>query len=211
MLPAESSLSDLAAASGLLPRTIRSWVAQGLLPPPLTRGSAARYPAETLERLLAIRAMRDELGMSLADIRQELLVATPEQIRTHVARAVMLAPEPDPAASPAPPMSPTRSGQSSALDYVRQLRARHATGADAGNAVRVAAPSPPASGFEALEQKLGQSRVEPARKARAEEWLRIPVTPDVELAIRGRLDAGQRVRLERCADLIRDILLGRDR
>jgi hypothetical protein len=42
----EPSLADLAAASGLLPRTIRSWVAQGLLPAPLTRGPAARYPAE---------------------------------------------------------------------------------------------------------------------------------------------------------------------
>jgi hypothetical protein len=69
---------------------------------------------------------------------------------------------------------------------------------------------PPASGFEALEHRLGQGRTEPARKARAEEWLRLPITPDVELAIRGRLDAEQRTRLERCADLIRDILLGRD-
>ncbi|MBD0271032.1 MAG: hypothetical protein ICV73_03795, partial [Acetobacteraceae bacterium] len=50
-----------------------------------------------------------------------------------------------------------------------------------------------------------------ARKARAEEWLRIPVTPDVELAVRGRPDAGQRARLERCADLIRGILLGRNK
>jgi hypothetical protein len=28
------------------------------------------------------------------------------------------------------------------------------------------------------------------------------------MAVRGLLDAGQRARLERCADLIRDILLG---
>ena len=68
----------------------------------------------------------------------------------------------------------------------------------------------PPTGFEALERRLAQARPEPARKARAEDWLRIPVTPDVELAVRGRLDAEQRARLERCADLIRDILLGRD-
>jgi hypothetical protein len=54
-------------------------------------------------------------------------------------------------------------------------------------------PPPPASSFEALEQRLGQGRTEPVRKARAEEWLRLPITPDVELSIRGRLDA------ERCA------------
>jgi hypothetical protein len=67
-----------------------------------------------------------------------------------------------------------------------------------------------AIGFEALEQRLGPGRASP-RKARAEEWLRIPVTPEVELAARGPLDAEARARLERCADLIRDILLGRDR
>ncbi|MGX9964784.1 MerR family transcriptional regulator [Roseomonas sp. F4] len=43
-------------------------------PAPLNRGPAARYPADTLERVLAIRAMRDVLGMPLAEIRKELLV-----------------------------------------------------------------------------------------------------------------------------------------
>ncbi len=50
MLASEPTLADLAAASGLQPRTIRSWVAQDLLPGPLSRGPAARYPADTLER-----------------------------------------------------------------------------------------------------------------------------------------------------------------
>jgi hypothetical protein len=36
----------------------------------------------------------------------------------------------------------------------------------------------------------------------------MPVTPDVEISVRGPLDAEQRARLERCADLLRDILLG---
>lgn len=201
MLIAEPSLADLAASSGLEPRTIRSWVAQGLLPPPLTRGPAARYPADTLSRLLAIRTMRDALGMSLTDIRKELLVASPEQIAAYAARAETLAP-----LSPPPVHS-----ASSALDYIANLRARppKAASALAGEA---AAPRPrAATGLEALEHRLGQGRPDPARKARAEEWLRIPVTPDVELTVRGPLDAEQRTRLERCADLIRDILLGRDR
>jgi DNA-binding transcriptional MerR regulator len=210
----EPSLADLAAASGLLPRTIRSWVAQGLLPAPLTRGPAARYPAETLERVLAIRSMRDDLGMSLADIRQELLVAAPEQIQAHAARAAALAQEPDmaghePAAAPAP-ASPNPPGRSSALDYVRNLRSKPAVAAAPSSPALPPSSPRPVAGFEALEQRLGQGRAEAARKARADEWLRIPITPDVELSVRGRLDAGQRVRLERCADLIRDILLGRD-
>ncbi|MFC7737565.1 helix-turn-helix domain-containing protein [Roseomonas sp. GCM10028921] len=214
MQTTEPSLADLAAASGLLPRTIRSWVAQGLLPAPLTRGPTARYPTETLERVLAIRSMRDDLGMSLADIRQELLVAAPEKIRAHAARAAALAPEPDLAApdpTTASDTAPPPPGRSSALDYVRELRAKPAMAAVRASADPSVAPPPPASGFEALEQRLGQGHTRATRKARAEEWLRIPITPDVEIAIRGRLDAEQRVRLERCADLIRDILLGRDK
>jgi DNA-binding transcriptional MerR regulator len=204
----EPTLAELAAASGLEPRTIRSWVAGGLIPGPRSRGPGARYPADTLERLMAIRGMRDRLGMPLAAIRQELLVATAEQLQAHAERAADLEPEP---AQPAP-------AASSALDYLRGLRARSAS------APRMdASPSPPPppgprqqslalppTGFEALERRLGQARPGPARKARSEDWLRIPVTPDVELAVRGRLDAEQRARLERCADLIRDILLGRD-
>ena len=201
MFTAAPSLADLAASSGLEPRTIRSWVAQGLLPPPLSRGPAARYPTDTLPRLLAIRTMRDALGMSLTDIRKELLVASPEQIAAYASRAETVA----------KPSQATGNPASSALDYIANLRARAPQPAP----VLTAEATPPrprtATGIEALERRLGHGRPEPARKARAEEWLRIPVTPDIELTVRGPLDAEQRTRLERCADLIRDILLGRDR
>jgi len=201
MIATEPSLSDLAAASGIEARTVRSWVAQGLLPAPLNRGPAARYPADTLERVLAIRAMRDALGMPLAEIRKELLVASPEQIRAYAGRGQGLAHE-----ATAPPPA------SSALDYIDALRARSGAASKPAPLTSPAPLNPPAlQGFDALEQRLGQGRGEPARKARAEEWLRIPVTPDVEFNVRAPLDAEQRVRLERCADLIRDILLGRDR
>lgn len=200
MIATEPSLSDLAAASGIEARTIRSWVAQGLLPAPLNRGPAARYPADTLERVLAIRAMRDVLGMPLAEIRKELLVAGPDQIRGYASRAPGSALE----ASPPP-------AASSALDYISALRSRPRGASKLAPPAVAPIAAPPLQGFDALEHRLGQGRAEPARKARAEEWLRIPITPDVELTVRAPLDAEQRVRLERCADLIRDILLGRDR
>lgn len=233
MIDTEPTLAELAAASGLLPRTVRSWVAQGLLPGPLSRGPFARYPAETLERLLAVRAMRDLLGMPLATIRQELLVASPEQISAYAAKATSLAPEP---VEP-PTTAPRAPGTASALAYLQALRAgsaatksppatppaRHVRLPHASMPTMAEAVVPPRtaaaadnsspSGFEALERRLAEGRAgrPPARKARAEEWLRIPITPDVELALRGPLDAEQRARLERCAALVRDILLGRDR
>ena len=156
MLNTESTLAELAAASGLQPRTIRSWVAQGILPGPLSRGPFARYPADMLERVLAVRSMRDVLGMPLASIRQELLVAPPELIRSHAAKAVGLAPEQPEAPRPASP------APDAALSYLRGLRAQSAQPQSPRSifgrpAFRAEMPPPPAepeppatSGFEGL-------------------------------------------------------------
>lgn len=207
----ELTLTELAEASGLQPRTIRSWVAQGLIPGPLSRGPAARYPADQLERILAIRTMKDRLGMSLTDIRHELLIASADQIHAWAIQAEGIAPE-----SPASQPMQSPADPDEAVDYFKALRAKPI--ADAGNVLGAArmvrsAPAPRSvSGFEALERRLSSpgSRTPPERKGRAEEWIRIPVTPDVELSVRGRLDAEQRARLERCAELMRDILIGRE-
>ena len=198
------SLSELAAASGVEARTIRSWVAQGLLPAPLNRGPAARYPAETLERILAICAMRETLGMPMAEIRKELLVASPDKIEAYALKAQSAGQSRPTTSAPDP---------ASALDYIGTLRAQFASTparVDPGPAPTPAI-RPPAHGFEALENRLGEGRRRPLRKSLAETWLHIPVTPDVSLSVRGPLEAEQQVRLERCADYIRDILLGRDK
>ena len=206
MTAIEPSLTELAAGSGVEPRTIRSWVAQGLLPAPLSRGPTARYPMDTMERVLAIRAMRELLGMPLTEIRKELLVAAPEQIRAYAQRARGLEPTAS-EASPAP-----SSQASSALDYITALRAKAVAPTPASeNEAATPVSLVPSQGFGALEHRLGQGFTEPTRKARAEDWFRIPITPDIELNVRAPLDTEQRVRLERCADLIRNILLGRDR
>jgi len=200
------SLTELAAASGVEARTIRSWVAQGLLPAPLNRGPAARYPAETLERILAICVMRETLGMPMGEIRKELLVASPGTIEAYALKGKGME-HMRPAIS-----APDAAG---ALDYIGSLRARIAATPAKAEPTPSPAPTPairpPAHGFEALENRLGEGRRRPPRKALAETWLHIPVTPDVSLSVRGPLEAEQQVRLERCADYIRDILLGRDK
>jgi hypothetical protein len=138
--------------------------------------------------------------MPLGEIRKELLVAGQDQIRAYASRAPGSAQE----VMPAPPAS-------NALDYISALRSRPSVASKTPPPAAAPFAAPLLQGFDALEHRLGQGRTEPARKARAEEWLRIPITPDVELTVRAPLGAEQRVRLERCADLIRDILLGRDR
>jgi len=212
----ELTLAELADASGLQSRTIRSWVAQGLLPGPLTRGPAARYPADQLERILAIRTMKDLLGMSLTDIRRELLVATAEQIQAWATKAAGIAPESPKSSATSEPADPA-----AALDYFRSLRAPAST-ARFGMAMSVretesapsygADPKQRTSGFVALERRLIETGARPTagRNARSEQWITIGITPDVELSVRGQLDPEQRARLERCAELMRDILQGRE-
>lgn len=214
-MPEELSLAELADASGLHPRTIRSWVAQGLLPGPLSRGPAARYPGDQLERILAIRTMKELHGMSLADIRQELLIAPADRIAALAQKAPAVAPEQSGAMSspPAPP-TPPDADPDAALDYFRALRAGPVSRPllRESHAAYVPDPAKRAAGFEALEQRLLQSatRAPTERRPRAEERLTIEITPDVELSVRGKLDADQRARLERCAELMRDILTGRE-
>ena len=214
------TLAELATASGLEPRTIRSWIAQGLLPPPKNRGPSARYPAETLQRLLAIVAMREVLGMSLADIRLDLLAATPEKVAAMAARFASVPPKPNrPAGDPR-----------DALDYLDalggkpadrfQVRASRAPTAPVALGVdmasmeepalfQVEAPTPqPRTGLGALERALGGPRPNLQRRSRTEEWLRIPITPDLELSARGPLDPEAKAQLERCAALIRSIITG---
>jgi hypothetical protein len=73
-----------------------------------------------------------------------------------------------------------------------------------------AMPEAPVDGVDVLLRRLGgELAAMVPRKAKADVWLRIAVTPDFELAVRGELSPDQIARLERVADLMRNILLGR--
>lgn len=65
------SLSALAAVTGCTPRTIRYYIARGLLPPPLKAGPGACYGEEHLRRLQQIRAWQAE-GLTLSEIGHRL-------------------------------------------------------------------------------------------------------------------------------------------
>lgn len=65
------TLAELAAEAGLPTRTIRYYIARGLLPGPDTAGRAAEYGPVHLERLTRIREAQ-RCGMTLAEIAGEL-------------------------------------------------------------------------------------------------------------------------------------------
>jgi MerR family transcriptional regulator, repressor of the yfmOP operon len=73
-------IGDVAEATGLTPRAIRYYEECGLLQPASRRtGANRRYEHDDLERLKLIKRLREDVGLSLADIRTYLEV---EDIRS---------------------------------------------------------------------------------------------------------------------------------
>ena len=101
------SLSDLARLADVTPRTVRYYVAQGLLPSPEAAGPATRYGEGHLARLRLIkRLQRDHLP--LAEIRARLETLGDDEV---LAAAAVLDPqEPEPSLD-----------RQDTLDFVRSL------------------------------------------------------------------------------------------
>ncbi len=65
------TIQELSALTGVPPRRIRFYVCRGLVPPPAGRGPTARYGRIHVERLRAIRELRQK-RLGLAEIRAQL-------------------------------------------------------------------------------------------------------------------------------------------
>ncbi len=103
---------ELSRLSGIEPRTIRSYIYQGLLRGPETVGRNARYSRHHLDRLRAIRALREGERLSLNEIRQHFLALSDEEIAAIGDRLADAVPERE------------LQVAESALDYIRALRER---------------------------------------------------------------------------------------
>jgi DNA-binding transcriptional MerR regulator len=74
------SLTDLATDTGVTPRTVRYYIAQGLLPAPVGQGSAARYTDRHAARIRLIKRLQRE-HLPLAEIRTRLATLDDGQVR----------------------------------------------------------------------------------------------------------------------------------
>lgn len=90
---ARYGIEDLAVLGGVTRRTVRYYVQQGLLQPPLGVGRGRHYGPEHLARLQAVKAMQ-ERGLSLEEVRGELV----RPARRRMAAAVAANPAEAPAA-----------------------------------------------------------------------------------------------------------------
>jgi DNA-binding transcriptional MerR regulator len=101
-------IAELARRVGVTPRTVRYYVAEGLLPPPVGGGRTSTYSYEHVVRLGAIAALKAQY-LPLGEIRRRLaamsleemeaLIASPDQpeaVLDAVGRPLGLAPRPAP-------------------------------------------------------------------------------------------------------------------
>ena len=65
---ARYAIGDLARLAGVSRRTVRYYVQEGLIPPPLGVGRGNHYGPEHLDRILHVKAMQ-EAGRTLGEIR----------------------------------------------------------------------------------------------------------------------------------------------
>lgn len=193
------SLADLCDLSDVTPRTVRFYIAQGLLRPPSGAGPAARYDDGHLYRLRLIRRLQKD-HLPLAEIRTRLdalddrdverLVTEPgpvvDSAAEYVARVLGAKGASRPGWSPAPPAPGVPPLGPTGLPAPRRIGEPGAPYALPSMAV----PEPP------------PTIPEPSRS----QWERIALTPDVELHVRRPLSRFQNRRVDRLLEAARQIL-----
>jgi len=187
-VPTEYSLTDLAKIADVTPRTIRYYIAQGLLPSPTQLGPAARYTESHLERLRLIKKLQ-AADMPLAKIRARLRGLGEHEIAT---MSTSIEPEQQPSA---------------AIDYVRQLLGERPLRKPAldkqPNFFRSVAPaSMPAPTPTSAPPSTKPQAPDPDRS----QWERIALDPDVELHVRRPLGRIKNKRVDRLISIARQLL-----
>jgi len=180
-------IGDLADLADVTPRTVRYYVAQGLLPSPAGSGAAARYDEDHLRRLRLIRRLQAE-HLPLATIRKRLEAMTVDEIEL----AVATPPEPAPG---------------SALDYLdRLLDGRPPRETSMTYAVAASPPGMIARASVGMAVPAAASLPASAQTGERSQWDRIELDPDIELHVRRPLSRIQNKRVERLVELARQIL-----
>ena len=220
-MPTESAryaIGDLAGLAGSTPRTIRYYVAQGLLPPPDGVGAGAHYTDAHLARLRLIRRLQRQ-HQPLSEIRQQLASLADAEVAALVA---------DDADDLAPP--------DSALDYLRAILAGSSPAQVAEDRAGYAAPSPnvpmPArlgrAAAPVLARRMAPEILVPhapsmsvpavpampdiapetgaATGEQRSQWDRIALTPNIEIHVRRPLGRLENKRVERLITIARQLL-----
>lgn len=221
------TLQELAELTGIEQRTIRSYVERGILPGPESLGRGARYPREALDRLRVLQLLRDaNPALTLDQVRVLLRGLSLRHLRDIASGALRIGAVIDTDAPSAP-------GRGDALAYLKSIHptavppadadrpfsAAHAalfqgTGAESGNVAMSASARPVPTDIEHLSALAHAARaladltgVAPSvRGVRGEAWYRLPITPDIELSVRGAYGTEEMAQLHRIGEALRHLL-----
>lgn len=203
------SLTELADLAGVTPRTVRYYLAQGLLPAVGQTGPGSKYDDGHLDRLRLIRRLQAE-HLPLAEIRRRLEMLGDAEIHELVG-----------ASEPAPPSD-------TALEYVRTVLGVPLAGQSvqrpslrrmippplrsasavpltptAPHAPRTVAEMPVVSYDATAAPEPPDTTVRPSDRS---QWERIVLVPDVELHIRRPLPRAQNKQVDRLVTIARELL-----
>jgi DNA-binding transcriptional MerR regulator len=186
------SLTELAKLADVTPRTIRYYIAQGLLPSPGQLGPSTQYSDEHLDLLRLIKRLQ-AAHLPLAEIRSKLRSVSPDQLA---------------AISDALPTPP-----GSAADYIREvlepspMYARRMAFSSPSLPSEVyqspaSMPAPSPSSMPAVgKREPAVGTPQPDRS----QWERISLDPDIELHVRRPLTRQHNKRVERLIAIAREL------
>lgn len=179
------SLNELAEASKIEPRTIRSYIEKGLLPNAETKGRGATYTAEHLDRLKVIQFLRRARpGDTLNDIRLHLQKLSPHQITALAAGSI----------------------SAGILDSNNEAHEKEEEEDDDFREVVQAPPPAQLTEIERLVVALKKMGGHAQGTLRAESWHRIAVTEDIELSVRAEFGPDQLAVFRELALILRELL-----
>jgi len=202
------TIFELATAAGVEPRTIRSYVEKGLIPGPDSLGRGARYPQDALDRLKVLVLLRDaNRSLTLEQIRMLLQRLGPSELSGLADGRLRIGAVLDTEAGGVP-------SRTAALDYLAVLRSKAAPSRQASERGDARPTRPPdrdddhlpvlEEAARALLKLAGLTTA--SRGVRGEHWYRLPLTPDIELSVRGSFGSDQLAQLHRIGDALRLLL-----
>ncbi len=188
----QMTLADLAEAADVSTRTVRYYIAEGLLPPPEGAGPASVYTAGHLDRLRLIQRLKAAYW-PLKEIRRRLAGLSDAEVETAL-QEMVVTPEVAPSDADAA-MAPAR-------DYLAVLeqRARYRT---EPLPLREPTAPPPAASFPSApyptapphREVVVDSDLAPCVEV-GSLWRRIPLGEDAELVISERAYTRHRERID---------------
>ena len=205
-MPPRMTIEELAAHADVPVRTVRYYIAEGLLPGPGSRGKGAAYTGEHLVRLRLIRRLAAR-RVPLGEIRDLLARLPADEARAVLREEARRAEELESsAAAPSP------------KEYISALLAHAGSEAQAPHP-SAAAPmrrpqqqpvisAPPPRAARMVLPGIGPAHpnASAAAEGTGEAWRRLTLAPGIELHVRGDIATTQSEVIERLLEAARDAL-----